>query len=221
MAAENSLVRSATVDKTSANALQPRHNIAPRPHLVLILLAALTLLPVRAFAALSLLPAIKMVRGVVPAPVGHFVAYAVAAAITMTVYGARRGSMQIIGGFWVYAGVLEYLQHFSPGRHPGIVAFIGSALGALCGGLVVLLCHRRSEWTRRRLSVRCMINGCRLLGAGLSRAILARSDCPSRLHVRASHIHAPMCVSVGCRGIGRVGRLSLTGWRLCASGERQ
>ena len=88
-----------------------------------ILLGALTLLPVRAFAALSLLPAIKMVRGVVPAPVGHFVAYAVAAAITMTVYGARRGGMQIIGGFWVYAGVLEYLQHFSPGRHPSIVAF--------------------------------------------------------------------------------------------------
>ena len=25
--------------------------------------------------------------------------------------------MRIIGGFWVYAGVLEYLQHFSPGRH--------------------------------------------------------------------------------------------------------
>jgi hypothetical protein len=108
-----------------------------------ILLAALTLSPVRAFAALSLLPAIKMMRGVVPAPVGHFVAYAVAGAIAMAVYGARRGGVQIAAGFWVYAAILEYLQHFSPGRYPSIVAFIGSPLGALCGGLVVLLWHRR------------------------------------------------------------------------------
>jgi len=108
-----------------------------------ILIAALTLLPVRAFAALSLLPAIKMVRGVVPAPVGHFVAYTVAGAIAMAVNGTRRGGVQIIAGFWVYAAILEYLQHFLPGRYPSIVAFIGSALGALCGGLVVLLWHRR------------------------------------------------------------------------------
>jgi hypothetical protein len=48
--------------------------------------------------------------------------------------------MQIIGGFWVYAGILEYLQHFSPGRHPSIADFAASALGALCGGL----CYRPS-----------------------------------------------------------------------------
>jgi len=90
-----------------------------------ILLAALTVLPVRAFAALSLLPAIKMVRGVVPASVGHFVAYTVAGGLAMAVYGASRGGILIIGGFWVYAGVLEYFQHFSPGRYPSIVAFIG------------------------------------------------------------------------------------------------
>ena len=98
----------------------------------------------RAFAALSLLPAIKMVRGIVPAPVGHFVAYAVAGAIAMTVYGASFGIMPIIGGLWVYAGVLEFLQRFSPGRYPSIRALIGSALGALCGGLVVLLWRRRA-----------------------------------------------------------------------------
>ena len=56
----------------------------------LILLAAGTLLPVRAFAALSLLPVIKMVRGVVPAAVGHFVAYALVGAIAMAVYGTSR-----------------------------------------------------------------------------------------------------------------------------------
>jgi hypothetical protein len=41
----------------------------------------------------------------------------------MAGYGASRGGLQIIGGFWVYAGILEYLQHFSPGRHPSIADF--------------------------------------------------------------------------------------------------
>jgi hypothetical protein len=49
----------------------------------------------------------------------------------MAGYGASRGGMQIIGGFWAYAGILEYLQHFSPGR-------------ALCGdGASALLWRRR------------------------------------------------------------------------------
>ena len=50
-------------------------------------------------------------------------------------YGPSRGSMQVISAYWVYAGILEYLQHFSPGRHPSIADFAASALGALCGGL--------------------------------------------------------------------------------------
>jgi VanZ family protein len=61
----------------------------------------------------------------------------------MAGYGASRGGFQIIGGFWVYAGLLEYLQHFSPGRHPSIVDFAASALGALCGGLASALLWRR------------------------------------------------------------------------------
>jgi len=32
-------------------------------------------------------------------------------------YGASRGSTRIIGGFWIYAGVLEYLQRFLLGRY--------------------------------------------------------------------------------------------------------
>jgi len=38
---------------------------------------------------------------------------------------------------------LEYLQHFSPGRHPAIGDFAASALGAQCGGLVVTFLWRR------------------------------------------------------------------------------
>ena len=92
---------------------------------------------------LSLLPAQHMVRTGLPGRVEHFVAYAGSAAIAMARLGGSRG-MQIIGGFWAYAGLLEYLQHFSSGRHPSIADFAASALGALCGGLAsALLLHRR------------------------------------------------------------------------------
>jgi VanZ family protein len=84
-----------------------------------------------------------MVRTSLPGRVEHFIAYAGSAAIAIAGYGATRDAAQIIGGFWVYAGVLEYLQHFSPGRHPAIGDFAASALGAVCGGLTVALLLRR------------------------------------------------------------------------------
>jgi VanZ family protein len=94
-------------------------------------------------AVLSLLPAQDMVRTGLPGRVEHVVAYAGSAAIAMAGYGASRGAAQIIGSFWVYAGILEYLQHLSPGRHPAIGDFTASALGALCGGLAIALIRRR------------------------------------------------------------------------------
>ena len=99
-----------------------------------VLLAVLSLLPARAFAALSLFPAIKTARGFVPAPVGHFVAYAIAGALAMAVY-VRRGAPQIIGGLWVYAALLEYLQHFSPGRYPSIVSLLAQRWGRFAAAL--------------------------------------------------------------------------------------
>jgi VanZ family protein len=93
-------------------------------------------------AVLSLLPTQAMVRTGLPGRLEHFVAYAGSAAVAMAGYGASRGSIQIIGSFWVYAGILEYLQHFSPGRHPSIGDFAASALGALCGGLVIAVLWR-------------------------------------------------------------------------------
>jgi VanZ family protein len=53
-------------------------------------------------------------------------------------YGFNRSRLLIIGSFWLYAGILEYLQRFSPGRHPSIADFAASALGALCGVLAVI-----------------------------------------------------------------------------------
>jgi len=99
-------------------------------------------------AILSLLPDQQMVRTGLPGRIEHFVAYAGSAAIAVAGYGASQGT-QIIGGFCLYAAILEYLQHFSPGRHPAIGDFAASALGALCGGLVIVLLWRRASfWPR-------------------------------------------------------------------------
>ena len=117
--------------------------------LVISQLRVLTWCCVIMLAILSLLPAEEMVRTGLPGRLEHFVAYAGSAAIAVAGYGATRGSAQIIGGLWVYAGILEYLQHLSPGRHPAIEDFAASALGALCGGLAIALLWRRvSVWAR-------------------------------------------------------------------------
>ena len=69
----------------------------------------------------------------------------------MVGYGLNRGAARIIGCFWLYAGILEYLQNFSPGRNPALVDFAASAFGALCGGVaVLLLCRYRSAPVGRR-----------------------------------------------------------------------
>jgi hypothetical protein len=73
----------------------------------------------------------------------HFIAYAGSAALAMVGYGWNRGCMRIVGGFCAYSGILQYLQHYSPGRHPAIADFAVSALGALCGGLAIVLLRAR------------------------------------------------------------------------------
>jgi VanZ family protein len=95
-------------------------------------------------AVLSLTPLeeIQSLRTGLPGPVEHIIAYAGSTAIAMTGYGLNRGAARIIGCFWLYAGILEYLQNFSPGRNPALVDFAASALGALCGGVAVVLVWR-------------------------------------------------------------------------------
>jgi VanZ family protein len=93
-------------------------------------------------AVLALLPAQSMVRTGLPGQLEHFVAYAGSAAIAMAGY-RRRSVLGIIGLIWIYAGILEYLQHFSPGRHPSIADFAASALGAVFGGFAAALLVRR------------------------------------------------------------------------------
>jgi VanZ family protein len=112
----------------------------------------LTWLCVTLLAVLSLLPAQDLVRTGIPGQLEHFGAYAGSASIAIGGY-RQPGAVRIIGLFWIYAGILEYLQHFSPGRHPSISDFAASALGALSGGVVAALLMRRL-WKglfRRRL----------------------------------------------------------------------
>jgi VanZ family protein len=90
----------------------------------------------------SLLPAQDMVRTGISGQLEHIVAYAGSASIAIVGYG-RRGAVRTIGLFWIYAGVLEYLQHFSPGRHPSVADFAASALGAFVGGLAASFLVRR------------------------------------------------------------------------------
>jgi VanZ family protein len=82
------------------------------------------------------------VRTDLPGQIEHIIAYAGSTAIAMAGYGQNRGAARIIGFFWLYAGILEYLQNFSPGRNPALVDFAASAFGALCGGLAVLFLWR-------------------------------------------------------------------------------
>ena len=76
-----------------------------------------------------------MVRTGFPGRLEHFVAYAGSAAIAMAGYGASRGGCRSSAAFG-HMPALEYLQHFSPGRHPSIADFAASALGVFCGGLL-------------------------------------------------------------------------------------
>jgi VanZ family protein len=125
------IAKSVTIDKVAPmHALQTSFRI-------------LTWCCVILLAVLSLLPAQDMVRTGIPGQLEHFVAYAGAAGIAIAGYGRRGGAVPIIGLFWIYAAVLEYLQHFSPGRHPSILDFAMSALGALFGGLAAALIARR------------------------------------------------------------------------------
>ena len=86
-------------------------------------LRALTWVCMIVLAMLSLLPAQDMVRTEFPGEIEHFAAYAGSGAIAMAGYGLNRGAFRVIGFLWLYAGILEYLQHFSLGRHPALVSY--------------------------------------------------------------------------------------------------
>lgn len=80
-------------------------------------------------AVLSLLPADEMARTGVDGHIEHAVAYAGTALFMALSYGAAGPA----AGLVAYAGVLEFLQRYSPGRTSAFGDFAASSTGVLIG----------------------------------------------------------------------------------------
>jgi VanZ family protein len=97
-----------------------------------------------AIAVLSLVP--RSLEGanasLVHGPPKHFTAYLVAAVLIGL--GARRrpNPAVLVVALAAYAGVLEILQNFSPGRDPAWEGFLSSSLGAVVGTALVAIFRR-------------------------------------------------------------------------------
>jgi hypothetical protein len=94
---------------------------------------------IAAVAGLSLAPSGTVVRTGIGGHLEHAVAYAGTASLAAAAYGGRA---RIAGGLFVYAGALEFLQHFSPGRTPSVVDYIFSTIGIVAGLTAAALLHR-------------------------------------------------------------------------------
>jgi VanZ family protein len=94
-----------------------------------------------ALAVLSLLPRAHMIRTDLGGHVEHVLAYAGTAFMVACSYGPKKWP-NIAAGLITYAGVLELLQRFSPGRTPSISDFAFSATGVLVGLALIAVAGR-------------------------------------------------------------------------------
>ena len=83
-------------------------------------------------AVLSLIPPETEIRTGFAPSLEHAIAYAGTGGAFVLGYPRQRCWM-IALILSVYSGVLEGLQAFSPGRHPGLDGFVASTLGAVIG----------------------------------------------------------------------------------------
>jgi VanZ family protein len=89
-------------------------------------------------AYLSLIPQDLEMRTPAPPGVEHAFAYGVTAGLLVLGYSVQPVWL-IIGALSAYSGLMEFLQTFSPGRHPGLDGMLWSSAGAILGGLLVTL----------------------------------------------------------------------------------
>src|SRR4030095_15580622 len=101
---------------------------------VILFLSISAWISIFSLAMLSLLPADDAPQTGLPNLVNHFIAYAGSSLITVAAYQRKLRSDTIIIAICCYAGILEFLQHLAPGRHPAVEDFAASAIGAVCGG---------------------------------------------------------------------------------------
>ena len=98
-----------------------------------------------AVAVLSLTPAEQMLRTGHSGHVEHVLAYAGTTFLTAMAF-AERGLSRLALALLIYAGGLEFLQRFSPGRTSSIWDFMFSGTGILMGvGAFALL----AKWLSR------------------------------------------------------------------------
>ena len=100
-------------------------------------------------AVLSLLPAEEMVRTSLGGHVEHAVAYAGTAFLIGLSYPTWKWK-RIASPMVIYAGILELLQNFSPGRHPAVLDWLSSSVGALIGITVIRVANE--VWRQRQRS---------------------------------------------------------------------
>jgi hypothetical protein len=91
---------------------------------------------------LSLIPEDLEMRTPAPPGVEHALAYGVTAGLLLLAYPVQPVWL-LIGFLSAYSGLMEILQTFSPGRHPGLDGMLWSSAGAtICGVLVALFRSR-------------------------------------------------------------------------------
>lgn len=83
-------------------------------------------------AVLSLLPSDEVVRTSLSGHVEHAMAYAGTAFLARLGYREHKVAWGVVT-LIIYAGILEYLQHFSVGRSPAVEDWVASSAGVLVG----------------------------------------------------------------------------------------
>jgi VanZ family protein len=92
-------------------------------------------------ALLSLLPSEHLTRTGAGGHLEHLLAYMCAMLLLATVHG-ERGILRCALALIAYAGVLEFLQRYSPGRTSSLRDFLYGAGGVVLGCAVVALSRR-------------------------------------------------------------------------------
>jgi VanZ family protein len=93
-------------------------------------------------AYLSLIPENLEMRTPAPPGLEHAFAYGFTAGLMLLAYPVQPVWL-LIASLSAYSGLMEILQTFSPGRHPGLDGILWSSAGAVFGGLLVALLRSR------------------------------------------------------------------------------
>jgi VanZ family protein len=95
-------------------------------------------------AVLSLIPDEMEARTGLPGKVEHLISYAGTAGLLRLGYPSWVG-WRIVAALFVYAGCLEVLQGFVPGRSPSLDGALASGAGAILGAIAAAWRGRRGQ----------------------------------------------------------------------------